>query len=44
MLKFSTHAWLFMYKVFPYALTISHNTSVTDGQTDGNHDNSSIVT
>jgi len=37
-------------KVFPYDLKVSHNTSVTDGRTDGdretddNHANSSTVT
>ena len=31
-------------KVHFYDLNFSHNASVTDGQTDNNHANSSIVT
>jgi len=50
--EFHTHGKLFVQKVFPYDLKLSHNTSVTDRGTDGqtdrrtddNHANSSTVT
>jgi len=32
--EFNTHGQLFVYKIFPYTLPVSHNTSITHRQTD----------